>query len=33
VRANGRFHVAVDYRRMIDNFLDFSHLQYVHANT
>lgn len=33
VTPTGLFHLKANYQRLIDNLLDFSHLQYVHRQT
>jgi phenylpropionate dioxygenase-like ring-hydroxylating dioxygenase large terminal subunit len=33
VTPRGLFHLKANYQRLIDNLLDFSHLQYVHRQT
>jgi phenylpropionate dioxygenase-like ring-hydroxylating dioxygenase large terminal subunit len=33
VTPTGRFHLKANYQRLIDNLLDFSHLQFVHRQT
>ena len=33
VAPTGYFHLKADYRRLVDNLLDFSHLQFVHERT
>lgn len=33
VAPTGTFHLAAHYQRLIDNLLDFSHVQFVHART
>ena len=33
VVPTGMFHLEADYRRLVDNLLDFSHVQFVHRRT
>jgi vanillate O-demethylase monooxygenase subunit len=33
VAPTGTFHLEADYQRLVDNLLDFSHVQFVHART
>ncbi len=33
VAPTGMFHLEADYRRLVDNLLDFSHVQFVHRRT
>jgi len=33
VAPTGTFHLAADFQRLVDNLLDFSHVQFVHART
>ncbi len=33
VAPTGTFHLEADYRLLVDNLLDFSHVQFVHART